>query len=1338
MQKINIQPRQYNFLFIAILVLLLPLCIYYFFYVPGQRSYFTERYFRVLGIISTNIDSKIENQQKVLRNAAGNARYGGLFADRQIKQAIQLAENMEMVKPPRIFQSKEAVPEKVKLWVEKVGNRTWLYYDYTTTFSNAYYKSLNLGVELNVRSDLNKLLQPLVINDLFENILLIQQDGSVVYLQDDRELKISRLDTIVSVTGEEKEQVLKTHIARLYDVPLGGKDFKMFVQPLTTPFLSERKLTNLKPAEVAVCGLIPAGHFNSKNLSINYLFILGFMFLILAVVLSWPLLKIVFISAHDRLRISDILLLIISMLLGAGLLTFLTFSFFSYFSMTEKMDHDLSKLADTIESNFDREILNAYQQLQSYDSNFFTDNSRVTQLLKEKKKTNILQNPKADFYPAKYPYLEMVYWMDRTGQQKIKWSVRSQTTSLINVGSRNYFKKIKLGHAWHRELPNGDLMNYWIEPIYSWNTGENLAVISSPIETDSLKVAALVSRPVSIMKPVLPAGFGYCIINKDGEVLFHSDERRNLKENLFEESDDDRWLISAVLGRSSRNGNVRYLGKGYRFLVKPLKDLPWSLVVFRNKEIFRTINLEVLTIAFLLFTGYTLLFFLLFGAVYLLRPGYRAEWAWPDPMQTNTYIALALAYIFIAVLFLTWILFAQSFQILQMVIVFPLIALMLTFFLMKTYPKENRCLTGAVYGLLLLIFILNLLINILFFPNLLRTIIYSLLLIFLFPGVRIFRNRLAEKQNHAGWYPYLFPLLLVLLLVISGLFPSLAFLKFSFQEHIRLFVKHAQISMVKNLEERDSRIRDDFRKLTAGPDLLKQRRSLQEKDVYTDFFFNSTTQITPGDKFPAQVHEGYLTGVRHVISKLIPLYNKITIESRGLIDNISADSLWAWHSVSKSGKPNQLVLTKRWYRDNQPVLIHIRSELPAMIPNRIQYINLTILFIPLFILLFLLMRYITKRIFLIKLDESTLIESIDITSLESIDQNMILIGPPFSGKTQFLADKLKSTIDLTQLRKGSDPLDLIDSQKLAEPQPIVLDHFEFRIKDPEYNRKKLALLESLIYTHHQTVVISSTVDPNSYLTTEPTMVKGTTDEENLRERWINVLGSFVPYFYQNTGNIKEFDKLIRKYQMKYQRAYARKEPKTAEKATALLRLLFHECMHNKTLQKVGAKIAASADFSELNREELINQVHYWAGNYYQALWSTFIKEEQLLLLYLAQNSFVNSKSSYTLWRLMERNIVVRDPVLRLFNKSFTQFVLKKQTAPEIRAWTKEAKSRSPWGRLKTPMVIVLLGLTFFLFTTQPEAFDTSFGVLTAIAAAIPTVLRLLDFFQRNKQIPEEK
>ena len=53
---------------------------------------------------------------------------------------------------------------------------------------------------------------------------------------------------------------------------------------------------------------------------------------------------------------------------------------------------------------------------------------------------------------------------------------------------------------------------------------------------------------MSLMNTVMPEGFGFAVVDKRGEVQFHSDSQKNLWENLFEECGYNKHLIAAVAG----------------------------------------------------------------------------------------------------------------------------------------------------------------------------------------------------------------------------------------------------------------------------------------------------------------------------------------------------------------------------------------------------------------------------------------------------------------------------------------------------------------------------------------------------------------------------------------------------------------------------------------------------------------------------------------------------------------------------------------------------------------------------------------------------------------------
>lgn len=67
-----------------------------------------------------------------------------------------------------------------------------------------------------------------------------------------------------------------------------------------------------------------------------------------------------------------------------------------------------------------------------------------------------------------YPYFDTAVWLDSSGMQKAKWTVKNETTQYINVSGRAYFNSIRQGN--YRELQGH---RFWLEPIVSKTTGRN-------------------------------------------------------------------------------------------------------------------------------------------------------------------------------------------------------------------------------------------------------------------------------------------------------------------------------------------------------------------------------------------------------------------------------------------------------------------------------------------------------------------------------------------------------------------------------------------------------------------------------------------------------------------------------------------------------------------------------------------------------------------------------------------------------------------------------------------------------------------------------------------------
>jgi hypothetical protein len=252
-------------------------------------------------------------------------------------------------------------------------------------------------------------------------------------------------------------------------------------------------------------------------------------------------------------------------------------------------------------------------------------------------------NPEATVGAWPYPFFETFALIDAAGMQQVKLATTTSVPSPINVAERPYFKAAASGRGWEHPSMCPAPRRCTLESVWSWTTGEPLAVLARPATPPTSPgaprfTAAAISIPMrSLIRPVLPPGFEFAVIDAQGQVLFHSDRQRNVSENLFEETDDNRRLRAQVAAHSAEPVNIRYWGAAYRAYVRPMQ-LPGAYVVaMAQKQRSWAINREWLVVALLFVLAYLLLW--LAVALATLLPD--ASWIWPDQARRSGYFRVA-------------------------------------------------------------------------------------------------------------------------------------------------------------------------------------------------------------------------------------------------------------------------------------------------------------------------------------------------------------------------------------------------------------------------------------------------------------------------------------------------------------------------------------------------------------------------------------------------------------------------------------------------------------------------------------------------------------------------
>jgi len=1396
------RARRLSIVALTMIIVIIPFCLYYLFFVESQTAYFTGRDFRVLGDIGGQIKSRIDNLGTSVINAANKARQDKTETPRpepkksspqpasgdKLKDAIDLikksgvnlkyntdelksvkvspvqqqsppvkvspvqqrppatnnvsgsaasSENTNANRPASNVVAQAPIPKAAsnsraasssRAYSSKPGEAATASEGTVRISTDAEQGSFWLDVEyrgdnngvgsFHIKSEVASIADPFVaryvvdeLNQtqtqerLFDEVLVAEADsGKVIFERGQPGIHIVALDTLSNKKGEKLDLKLVDRSSSLEDLRIAGGDYKLFVQPVSLTLADSKTDQEVR---WLVCGLTGADHFRDETYAVSYTVLIIFVFVVSLSALSWPLLKLKLMGPKDRLRRADLGLTFACGLLGTSLLTFLLLDISSYIGIENMLDGHLAALSKQIRDNFDEEIGSALSQLSELNEQMSdaakkvhpqsswdveaekliaSPNSKTPADSKEwfPEKVDLLAGT-LDWEQAPYPYFNSATWTDSNGVQQIKWTTASNTTGFVNVQERAYFTNARSGDLWKRENADAE---YVVDLVYSKNTGENLAVVATRAG-ETLWVSSIDGRLLSLMGPVLPANYGYAVLDRDGGVLFHSDEVKNLQEQFFEECDNDRILRAAVAARTEEFVNANYLGNGHRLFVSPLAGTPWVLVVFRDKQMARTMNLELMTLSLVSYLSFALVVLLVVACIYLPKRGERISWLWPSSKRVSQYNLLVIMNVFFALVFVLALIVRNKLFLVTCCFLTPTLAILLGALILGN-RAEN--------------------------PTL---------------------NRLAQRFARRPFDSYRRAYLIVLVgyVALLSVLPTFGFFRIARAFEMNLLVKHGQVSLAKGLEHRDQSVESQYTSITVGdgdegkPGFLDRRLDPDSKghnwDVYDSFFFDSKHALSEVDLSSSVGQD--LDWIDYSLRKLRPLYNQSCVESQELPYSASADGIWKW------GPDGQGHLLLEKDRDGRPgeASVAVTSDPSAgVLPDTLLVLTIKALaMLVLAALVYLLARTVARNFFHIDQVDLHPIQA-GLPALPSA-HNVVLIRAPIMSNGIWDDTAKFKRIDLSQVEKWQGWSHSMKSNRPAEGVALVLDHFESGMDQPTVTREKLEAIEQWL-SEGTRVIVASTIDPLRFSITSDNQMntasengdqkakkendadgKATkeSDQSALQARWSLAFSNFVTVYERDMAKaefVSAHSKFLSDLKTKTPWGY--------------LERIFPSLIAN-------GESPAREDNREAIVEEEIDQVVEQGRAYHQALWATCSQDERCTLIHIALDGMISS-SNKDVRRLMQRGLLARDPALRLMDESFRRFVISVSHGEDIDAW-RQAGGGSTWELIKVPILLVLLAILLFLFLTQKELYDSTISLVSALTAGVAILFRFLGMFQKS-------
>jgi hypothetical protein len=439
---------------------------------------------------------------------------------------------------------------------------------------------------------------------------------------------------------------------------------------------------------------------------------------------------------------------------------------------------------------------------------------------------------------------------------------------------------------------------------------------------------------------------------------------------------------------------------------------------------------------------------------------------------------------------------------------------------------------------------------------------------------------------------------------------------------------------------------------------------------------------------------------------LIAPYNERSTEVRELLRSDSDDGTIQW-SLDSSRTWNNLRLSCAEPGD----VIRVQSQLLRLNARNVLLSPWILLLVAFLLVLYLMVRYVAREIFLLDVSASPRVVPGD-TLLREGRANILLLTVEDS-VNDVLDGENSESFDLAReswedLRKTASRVDDLQRETV-----LIIRHLENRMHDIGENRKKLRLIESLVYTSRRRVVLVSTCDPLADFRLDPEDENGGVGNRHAeqRVRWQALLSGFSRVVVYDRGDPDEFVSAA------------------WEQKGALRRMLLKECQHDAVLQAIGRQM--NAEVGSIPVPVMNTRILEYARSHYHRLWSTCSEDERRVLLHVALGGFVSCKNKQIVGVLLQRGLLDRSPHLHVMNTTFGRFILSEHRRGEVHRSDSRTK-QTGWSIARVPVLLLLVSVVLFLYLTQQEILTSSIAFISTASALLPALFRLIGTIASDK------
>ncbi|MDB5235659.1 MAG: hypothetical protein JWR44_2652 [Hymenobacter sp.] len=1407
--------------------IILGLTYYLFSYVPHRTASLNYRYFRVLARLGQNVKAKIEAQHF---NDEGDAlAIAHLLADKKkawrkpatqgIGPSAAFNAQAEVDKIARVLRARES-PEASDILPAKVpgtptnsvmlDSNQFVFGRLIRPVGSAGASGAAQYQQLTHAIPADTLIRDLLRPDVFDYFFMVALPSNRLFYSN------GPTDLYLNTAGGAKAGKLPHWLAdstamktgRAGSLLVGGHEYQLFSQPV-----------QLGPGLTCLLvGAVAGNRFDAERRALPAGWPELILGLLLLGVLSLPFLKLLLMNPREQIDRGDVLLCAASLVLGSGILLLtLQAAVSRYSTEPQVLRQQLSGLAQDVAHDLHEELValntivrNVDDSLNVNAKGMFPPDSSGAVVAKWRR------NPCENYRSRGSVGGDYFTWITKQGRAEFgldptrhpPLADASSTRAQVDLSEGKYYVPLLLKRPYLQKMRDSayqrirddlyslDVVNTKAGPdtvastdtcyFDMLRTVQNTSVLSPSATGNSAPMLkALLARPsawrpgsicafetrlLSFDNQILPPGYGFCLIERNGDVMAHSNPKLNLSENLLSDCEPASSLKAALYAQTPTALEVVYQGRPMMLFVRPLPGMGRSLVSFFDMRYAKAQQSQASLLGLTLLCG----FWLLCGLFWVLRrlvvprtagqqqltnpDSFRSLWPHPTHAVRYWHVVTGLGLGVLAF----GVVSAQVGPLSQLylLLLVPLLLYLVTYHHTRLRPDYSRRTHRWVIGLVAILALLLLASHFAVVGGAETAWLAGLVLglgALVWWLVRGGLARLVGRRQHltTNRYRTAYAWMLLGWIGLLGIVPALTCYRIAHLAERLQQVRYAQLHIIKTSGARHSEA--DYQANTFH--------------FYTKWFFNSLLKhdfevkkadryaLAEADNFktrqPDQAALGFFSTIGAEMSKpseesglvLTPdgiLSEELpdSIRQAGLRDSTRAIGWRPWLVSSLAHDPVRLISQDNATKgrvESQLEGLHW-GPLPTWPTGRWLLVGLVAVLV---MVLRALVRYMVRRLFGLRDDAPTPLPETHPLVAPVCRLWILPAGSTWADAPAWARQELgQPTIVLNcqQIFKPDDKhsegpalASLPTPAATTAPHIVVLANFDCCITNADLTKRKCEFLTELQRRNWPLLVLSTTHPVGfgdcGHPLEKQCQVDGHSKIREVGELLLDTLSEFrAEYFALNNPTPEPLP--------------ADAEQQLLGNNRSLRRFFERECLASPFVASLRPTIVAALwhrrePGAPLSRTEIVAVVQRMAQFHFRRLWLALSPQERFLLFDLAQDGLVNSEDRRPLDNLLRKGFLrfSGHGRLGLSSTSFRDYILTAQRRREAMRYAEADPDGSSWAATQTPLLLLLAAGAVFMFISQPSIFSQTQGVVVALTSLLPALFGLLRFILPSSGLP---